>query len=217
MPSELTPTARSWRRYLRLSMRGIFVVVLLFGGWLGWVARGARIQREAVAAIKRAGGVLEYDSGSSTNLKPQSRHPWAPKYLLEFLGIDYFAGVSGVYFPERCSDAELLFVGRLTQLQRLYVLPSSVSDTGLAHLSRLSALSELCVDGTQVTDAGLIGLKAHANLTHLNLNNTRVSDAGLPHLKALTKLSTLMLSGTQVTDAGVEELKRALPNLTIYR
>jgi hypothetical protein len=217
MSTEPKPVSRPWRRFLRFSMRGLIILVLLISGWLGWIVRSARIQRDAVAAMKRTGALVVYGSGSTTNQTPQITHPWAPKYLVDFLGIDYFVDVSGVYFQKHCSDAELLFVGRLTQLHDLYVLPSSVSDAGLAHLNGLPNLSELCLDGTAVTDAGLIELKAHPNLTHLNLNNTRVSDAGLPHLKALTKLSTLMLSGAQATDAGIENLKQALPGLTIYR
>jgi hypothetical protein len=42
-----------WRRYLRFSLRGLIVVVLLFGIWLGWIARESQIQREAVAAMSK--------------------------------------------------------------------------------------------------------------------------------------------------------------------
>ena len=42
-------------------MRALIVLVLLIGGCLGWLARGARIQRDAVAAIKDAGGNVEFD------------------------------------------------------------------------------------------------------------------------------------------------------------
>ena len=49
------PVARPWRKCLRFSVRGLIVVVLLVGGWFGWEVRSARIQREAVAAITKAG------------------------------------------------------------------------------------------------------------------------------------------------------------------
>jgi hypothetical protein len=45
---------------LRFSVRGLIVLVLLVGGWLGWIVRNARIQREAVAAIERAGRHVAY-------------------------------------------------------------------------------------------------------------------------------------------------------------
>jgi hypothetical protein len=50
------PVSRTWRRFLRFSVQGMIVVLLLVGGWLGWLVRSARIQREAVAAITTAGG-----------------------------------------------------------------------------------------------------------------------------------------------------------------
>jgi hypothetical protein len=50
------PVSRPWRRYLRFSVRGLIVVVLLMGAWLGSIVRSARIQREAVAAIRKVGG-----------------------------------------------------------------------------------------------------------------------------------------------------------------
>jgi hypothetical protein len=56
MPEQLSPKA--WRRRLRISVRGLIVLVLIIGAELGWIVQGARIQREAVAAIRRDGGVV---------------------------------------------------------------------------------------------------------------------------------------------------------------
>ena len=36
----------------------MIVLVLVFGGWLSWTVRNAHIQRDAVAAIRMAGGVV---------------------------------------------------------------------------------------------------------------------------------------------------------------
>jgi hypothetical protein len=55
------PVSRPWRRYLRFSVRGLIVLVLVIGAGLGWIVRSARMQREAVAAIKNAGGSVSYD------------------------------------------------------------------------------------------------------------------------------------------------------------
>jgi hypothetical protein len=55
------PISRPWRRFVRFSVRGMIVVVLLVGGWLGWIVRCARIQREAVAAITKSGGLVDYN------------------------------------------------------------------------------------------------------------------------------------------------------------
>ena len=42
-------------------MRGLIIFVLLVGVALGWLVRSAHIQRDAVAAIKRAGGRVLYE------------------------------------------------------------------------------------------------------------------------------------------------------------
>jgi hypothetical protein len=53
--------SRPWRRILRFSARGLIVIVLMAGVWLGWIVESARTQRETVAAIKSAGGAVCYD------------------------------------------------------------------------------------------------------------------------------------------------------------
>ena len=59
MPDPPLPASR--RHRLRLNVRGLLILVLVVGGWLGWVARSARTQREAVAAIQLQGGWVYYD------------------------------------------------------------------------------------------------------------------------------------------------------------
>ena len=39
----------------------MIVLVLVTGGWLGWLIRSTTIQRAAVAAIERGGGYVAYD------------------------------------------------------------------------------------------------------------------------------------------------------------
>ncbi len=59
MPEQSSPQSR--RSWLRLSLRGLMIFVLLAGGWLGWLAHRANVQRKAVAAIQHAGGRAWYD------------------------------------------------------------------------------------------------------------------------------------------------------------
>ncbi len=61
MCRQPNPVSRPRRRFLRFSVRGLIVLVLVIGAWLGWMVRSARIQREAVAAIENAGGEVLYD------------------------------------------------------------------------------------------------------------------------------------------------------------
>jgi hypothetical protein len=189
IPAE--PFSRPWRRLLRFSLRGTLLFVIVLGVALGWIVREAHIQRDAVAAIRKACGSVKY-SWEHGNTFP--RRPWAPSWLVNLIGVDFFGHVFDVNLSgsSRLADTTLAEVGRLNQLQRLWLNDASVTDAGLAHLKGLTNLSTLGLGGAQVTDAGLA------------------------HLKGLTKLSRLGLNGTQVTDAGMSELKRVLPSLTIY-
>jgi internalin A len=187
---------RPWRRFLRFSVRGLIVLVLVIGAGLGRIVHDAHVQRDAVAAIRRAGGEVEYDCYWSNGSRVLGGEPRAPRWLIDLIGGDYFHHITKVEFltPSSATDAKLAHVGRLSRLQLLSANYSpSVSNAGLAHLTRLT------------------------NLTFLWLDDTQVTDAGLAHLKGLSKLTQLNLHGSQVTDAGVNELQRALPNLNIVR
>jgi hypothetical protein len=58
---QAEPISHPWRRHLRFSVRGLIGLVLVIGAGLGWIVRQAHIQRDAVAAIKKADGVVRYD------------------------------------------------------------------------------------------------------------------------------------------------------------
>jgi hypothetical protein len=217
MPAD--HVSRPSRPFLRFSVRGLIVLVLVIGIWLGWLVRSACIQRDAVAAITAAGGSVKYDWDWSNGLPVVGGKPWAPKWLTDLIGVDFFGHVTFVQLisSSNATDATFTHVGRLTQLETLLIGFSPLCDDELAHLKSLTKLSGLCFIGTQVTDAGLIHLKGLTNLLVLNLDGTQVTDAGLIHLKGLTNLSVLCLGGNQVTDAGMRELEQALPELTIVR
>ena len=56
-----SPGYRPWRRFLRFSIGGLIVGVLLAGAGLGWLVRADRTERETVASVLRAGGWLVHD------------------------------------------------------------------------------------------------------------------------------------------------------------
>ena len=199
--------SRPWRRFLRFSVRGLIVLVLVIGCWLGWIVRSARIQREAVAALERESVWVEYDSEWESGRSTQGQKPAPRGWLVSLLGIDYFSEVTAVGINLRSTPSDLTFVhiGNLTRLQRLSCF-EPVSDAEVAHLKGLTSLSYLYVGGSQISDAGLAHLKSLTSLKSLSIGNTRVSNAGLARLRALTKLSSLDLSSTGLTDAGLAQL-----------
>ena len=122
MSAQLNPAARRWYHRLRLSIRGLIVVVLLIGGWLGWFARSARIQREAVAAIKRSNGDFRYDWQWKNGSAIAAGEPWAPGWLVDTFGVDYFGNVASVEVGLGAPDDDLINVGRLTELRDLSMI-----------------------------------------------------------------------------------------------
>jgi hypothetical protein len=168
--------------------------VLVIGGWLGWAAHSARIQREAVAAVERAGGEVMYDWQWQYNALAQGR-PWAPRWLVNRVGIDYFGHVTLVNLVHRGSEVE----------------------SAMRHVSRFGRLQELCVASSLVGDADLIYIRGLKDLRRLILYRTQITDAGLANLERLTGLNELHLNRTRVTDMGVRKLREALPGLKISR
>ena len=60
---------------------------------------------------------------------------------------------------------------------------TKITDAGLVHLKGLTNLQNLDLIGTKVTDAGLVHLKDLTNLQLLRLEDTQVTDAGLAAMK----------------------------------
>ncbi len=237
-------TSHPWRRFLRFSVRGLIVVVLVIGGWLGWIVRSARIQREAVAAITNAGGTVTYNWEWKNGKSTPGGKPWAPKRLVDLIGVDYFGHVTQVSYAGRMThlllrqveqlEAELAEIrskarGNLespadataTRAQPPKAVPPPMTDgTALAaNLSVLTKVSSVDLSGTDVTDEGLAHLKPLIRLSDLNLADTQITDSGLAHLGGLTNLSILDASNTKITDAGLVHLTglRRLTELNLAR
>ena len=116
-----------WRRYLRFSVRGLIVLVLVIGLGLGWIVRSVRIQREAVASITRAGGSLEYEWQWNNRRNAPQEVPRTPRWLAEFTGVEFFDYVVTARVKQADAEAEI-----------------STSDD--------SALVELHLSGTNASD-----------------------------------------------------------------
>jgi internalin A len=198
-------------------MRGMIVLVLVAGAGPAWVVRIARDQLAAVKVIKAVGGNVSYDWEWKNGRSIPDGAPWWPNWLSKHIGVDYFGSVSRVSIFLRCTDDELDYIGRLSQVDTLSLPCARISDTGLAPLAGLWRLHTLNLWGNQVTDAGLVHLRGLNRLRWLCLDQTKVTDLGLKQLAVLRNLETLSVEKTRVTEAGVVELQRALPRLRIIR
>jgi hypothetical protein len=211
------PAARRQRlRCLRFSLRFAIVLVLFAGSWLGSLARSARIQGEAVAAIKSSGGSAFYDWQWRFGQGITKSKPWATSWLVDRIGVDHFGHVTDVWLcsPVPNRDRSLPSVATFQRLERLTVFAPSFGNVEMAQLEGLANLQVLDLSRTSVSDDGLATLRSLRRLVCLQLGQTQISDAGVVHIQNLTKLEFLNLQGTKVTDAGLAQLAR-LPKLEV--
>ena len=203
-----TRRSRTWCLHFRLTVRRLMAAVLVLGAVFGWTALQAHIQQSAVLAIKNAGGTVTYDWESRSGKAIQGAKPWAPTWLADLLGVDYFGHVVAVSLHGQI-DGKLQFVQRLVRLERLDISHSSASDAGLASIEDLTGLRELVLNHTRVTDNGLAHIERMTELARLHLGGNQITDSGLQHLRQATRLRSLDLDNTGVTDAGLEYLRLA--------
>jgi hypothetical protein len=225
-----------------LGLRTLIVLVLVIGAGLGWIVREARIQRDAAAAIARAGGSVLYDWQWNNGHFIRNGKPSWPKWLLDLVGLDYLGNVVSAVVRD-ATDADLLQVGHLSQLKALFIEGTSqvtdrglvhlerltrlevlqpgmipIDDAGLSHISGLTRLVQLYLDDKQISDSGLKQLKGMTGLEILGLSSTTVTDAGMAHLEGMSKLRTVHLAHTRVSDAGLTHLSKLsqLTNLDLF-
>jgi len=172
-----------WR--FQFSVRALAVFVLVCAVVCSWLAvemQQARRQREAVAAIEKAGASVGYDllfDGHSWVGEPGP----VPAWLVTLAGEDFFIDVGSVQFSY-----------------------GDVTDDDLKQLEQFPRLRRLWLDGTDVTDAGLEHLGGLSHLRQLGLSETAVTDAGMKHLIGLSDLQQLDLTRTKVTPEGARSL-----------
>ncbi len=213
------------RRRFQFSLRSllIFTVIVAVGaGWLGRKIEQKRREREAIAAIRKLGGVVHYDYDGRDFLSPppdspQNAEPFGPAWLRSLLGDNFFSEVTSVRFVrDNLTDDRLRDIEPLPQLRSLYLPDSQITDAGLTHLESLSQLETLVVESRGITDAGLEHLKGLAKLQRLILPMTpQITDDGLNHLKGLTRLEWLNVRGTGITLEAVARFKELLPECEI--
>jgi len=203
-----------FRWQFQFTVRSLLVLVVAVAvpcSWLAVEMKKAEKQREAVEAIRTAGGWVEYDyERDAYRRRTQNVEPPEPAWVRRLLGDDMFARVVGARLP---AHADIVQLEDWPELWWLNLDENTqVTDAGLAHLSRLNRLEQLGLDGTKVSDDGLVHLRGLSQLRWLGLARTQVTKAGLADLESLPQLESLELGGKEVTDAWLFSLER-LPHL----
>ena len=153
-----------------------------------------------------------YASQRAANSPIPARKLWAPSWLVERVGLDFFDDVIACGKKGGSAGGVLHHIGKLTRLEYLDLQGSDFSEGELAHLEGLSRLQTLNLSRSSLTDVGMVHLRDLTGLQNLILLETKVSDAGLCHIGGMIHLQKLHLGGTNAGDLAMAQLGR-MPKL----
>lgn len=123
--------------------------------------------------------------------------------------------VSAVNAPDFSDAKAALLTPLASQIVWLKLGGTQVTDAALVELAKLKNLNKLHLEYTTVSDAGLKTLKELPYLEYVNLVGTRVTDAGLQNLSSLKALKNVYVWKSSVTEAGIAQLRKVRPDLNI--
>ncbi len=189
-----------------------FNAVMLVVGVLGYGFLLANVQREAVAAIRAAGGRVHYGWQVGNPAAVADSRPIWRRWVGDRLGPDYFETVVGAFVVVPWDEALIEGVGKLNRLKFLGI-GGPLTDDGLYHLRGLTSLKALHLESPQLTAVGLESLQSLTGLEDLFIPQMPIDDRGLASLIRLETLRKLVIGrGDRITDEGMVHLAE-LPSL----
>lgn len=223
---------RTFRLPLRFSLRTFLAAVTIFCVVLSWRLHRARLQRDAVAGIRAAGGWVYYDYhqfDAATGKLKAAAQPWEPAWLLGLVGSDFFHDVTVVNMvyddngPRRLDNARppvniAPHLAHFPQLRSLLISGNYLDDAGMATVGKLRRLESFYQwEGRAIGDDGAVQLGKLPNLQSIHLGSSQVGDRGLAALAKLPRLERLSMQRNKITDAGLPALagSRTLKSLWI--
>src|SRR5262245_38266765 len=122
-------------RRVRFSLRLAAIALTAVCAWLGYFAHSAFRQQAAVAELSRLGASVSYDK--------RIEEIWAPNWLREFVGNDFFVNVNYVQMSYRTID------------RRMHKMTPSEFDAAVAAIAKLPRVRYIYFGHTGVGDDDL--------------------------------------------------------------
>lgn len=220
------------RRRFRLSLRGLLVLITVFGIVLGLYAdRSIQVlkRRQAADRLLMLGGKVKYEESWSWFktkaglVLPGWLRQSSPRALFgrvaevtlpADLNDEQFASVADV-LPEitylslnhtRVTDGELWRLLRSTELRMLFLDSQQLTDTSVDSLRRLPQLQELGLWGTHVETDRLELLSELPNLTKFSICYSTVEDGSFRHLAKLNRVREIRVAQCEISEDELEHL-----------
>jgi len=113
-------------------------------------------------------------------------------------------------------DKDFACLANIKGLQWLQLWPTELSDAGMVHLRGLTNIERLNIGGPGLTDAGLKCLANMKKLNHLTISDGRFTDEGLRRLEDLKALSYLRFDlEAGFSPQALARLRSKLPSLAM--
>jgi len=184
----------------RYSVRRLLLVVALLCIALGFLSielRRAHRQRQAVLAVERRGGVVEFDFWDAEGEASEIRQ-WARRLI----GRHLFSRVVRINFY-----SSAVMQGRAVSIGDLRV---PLSDDDLLLLAAFPELESLGLSDTEITNRAIDHLLEFRKLEVLALQRTDIDDGCVDRLSKMKQLRWLFVDQTSVTKEGAQRLGKAL-------
>lgn len=156
---------------------------------------------EVLAAAGTIRGLKKLEVGSFINRSQRVSAEGIGQFLASVESLE-----SLVFLGTPVDDAALVRLGKMTNLERLWLDSRQITPKAWSHLAALTGMHDLYFRGTNFNDDGAHALAGMKELEILMLDDTAITDAGLESLAGLVNLADLGLANTKVTDAGIKHL-----------
>jgi len=143
-----TETPKPKRRWYQYSLRTLFVVMTMvacFCSWYAYEMNEAAKRRAAIEEIKTIGGMVFYYDADIYPVMPAGGEPpdWY-SLLRQLHGDEHLGNAISVFLDgTQITDADLIHLKGLTELEGLYLHGTQITDAGLVHLRDLPRLEVL--------------------------------------------------------------------------
>ena len=201
---------KSARRWFRFSLRSLMLHMVVIAIPMAWKVNRARNQRAVVAELGKLNSQIMYDYQIVNGRANRNLSPPGPKWLIDFLGKEYFVEVSQVTLRNlHVTNDTLALVARLPEVKSASCgSASGITDSGLVHLAGMHDLEEVFLYPKRITGAGLVHLTGLKRLKKLYVPGW-ITDVSLEDVSKLEHLEHLHISGaTQITDRGLVHIAK---------
>jgi internalin A len=217
--TSVAKPAKPRRRWVRFSLRTSLLGLTVLCVCLALTVNAARRQREAVAAILKAGGSIKFDCQCVPQPRPwnpdqvswhNEPQPHRPLWLSKLLGDEYFHDVLQVIFQENViPEADFEQLAKLPKVRWLYLIGRPVNPGGGSGFTG-GVKMETNEPRRQrlVQDSDLAVIQKLTQLQTLGIYPAAIEGPGLAYLENLRRLKHLLLFQTPLGNAGMEHIGR---------